>query len=209
MTSNSRNVYAGEPLATGTLLVFPLGTDAPAERDDPTGATAELDESGVDLGHIGEDGFVETIDRNLDRKRNWGGRVVKVLQTEYTHTFKFTLLESLAAHVLKAVYGEYNVDVEEADGTHGTRVVVRKNARKLKRKTWCMDSTDSELNAFYRNWVPQGQLNVTGDVTVVHSDTISYECELEAFEDAAGDHVLTWTDDGNPEGALVEDLGKD
>lgn len=40
-----------------------------------------------------------------------GGRIVKVLQTEYNHSFKFVLLESLNADVLKAIYGASNVTV--------------------------------------------------------------------------------------------------
>ena len=206
MASNAKNVYAAEPLATGGLIVFPLGTPPPAEPDDPDGATAELPEGGIDLGHIGEDGFTETTDRTTDKKRNWGGKVVKVLQTEYTHTVKFVFLESLNGYVLKEVYGPTNVTISPADGTHGTRVAIRKNARKLPRRTWCIDSWDSELNAFYRNWIPEGQITELGDVVVVHSDTIMYEVTIECFEDENGDHVLTWTDDGNPEGELVEEL---
>lgn len=206
MTSNAKNVYAAEPLATGSLIVFPLGTEPPAERDDPDGATAELPEGGIDLGHIGEDGFTETTERNTDKKRNFGGKVVKVLQTEYNHQLKFVFLESLNAYVLKAVYGDNNVVVSPADGTHGTRCVVRKNSRKLPRKTWCIDTTDTELNAFYRNWVPEGQIVELSDVVVVHSDTIMYEVTMECYEDPGGDHVITWTDDGNPQGEVIGEL---
>lgn len=206
MPSNAKNVYAAEPLATGSLIVFPLGTEPPAERDDPDGCTAELPESGIDLGHIGEDGFTETSERNIDLKRNFGGRVVKVLQTEYTHSFKFTFLESLNGNVLKVVYGPENVTISPPDGTHGGRCAIRKNARKRKRLTWCIDTTDSELSALYRNWIQEGQITSISDVVIVHSDTIMYEVELQAFEDEVGDHVITWTDDGNPEGEVVEEL---
>lgn len=190
MAADAKNVYAAEPLATGSCLVAPLGTTGPAS------ATDALNVAFIDLGHIGEDGFTETTDRSVDKKKNFGGTTVKVLQTDYTHTFKFVLLESLSANVLKAVYGADNVTVTAATGSHGTQVAVKKNAKKLPRQSWVIDTTDTELDAFYRNYIPEGQIITVGDVVVVHTDTIMYEVELEAFADASGNHVYTWTDDG-------------
>lgn len=192
MTSNALNVYAAEPMATGGVWVFPLGTEPPAERDDTDGWKAELPTEGVDVGHIGEDGVVETKDRTIDKKRNWGGDVVKVLQTEYTATYKFTMLESLNANVLKMVYGDDNVDVD-TDPDGGVSIVVRKNKKKLKRRTWCIDTIDTELGANYRDWIFQGQITTTDDVTLVHSDTIAYGVELEAFPDPQGDNAVQWS----------------
>ncbi|CKH13872.1 hypothetical protein PXH78_26960 [Mycolicibacterium smegmatis] len=190
MASDNKNVYAAEPLATGSCLVAPLGTEG------PTSATEELDPAFVDLGHVGEDGFTETAERSVDKKKNFGGKTVKILQTDYTHTFSFTLLESLNADVLKAIYGEDNVTVTAANAMHGVQIEVKKNSRKLPHMSWVIDTTDSELNAFYRNYIPDGQIISVGDVTIVHTDTIMYEVELEAFEDASGNHVYTYTDNG-------------
>lgn len=190
MAADAKNVYAAEPLATGSCLVAPLGTAG------PTSATSALNVAFVDLGHIGEDGFTETTDRSVDKKKNFGGSTVKVLQTDYTHTFKFVLLESLNADVLKAVYGADNVTVTAANGAHGAQVAITKNAKKLPKQSWVIDTTDSELDAFYRNYIPEGQIITVGDVTVVHTDTIMYEVELEAFPDASGNNVYTYTDDG-------------
>lgn len=190
MSSNNKNVYASEPLATGSLLVAPLGTAG------PTTATIAPNVAFIDLGHIGEAGFIETTDRKIDKKKNFGGKTVKILQTDYTHTFKFTFLESLRADVLKAVYGEDNVTVTAATALHGTQVEIKKNAKKLPKKTWIIDTTDSELEAFYRSYIPEGQIMTLSDVKVVHTDTIEYEVELEAFQDASGNHVYTYTDDG-------------
>lgn len=193
MSSNALNVYAAEPMSTGGIIVFPLGTAPPAEPDDPEGATAPLDASGVDLGHVGDDGVTETADRTIDRKRNWGGVVVKVLQTEYNHSYKLILLESLNADVLKAVYGADNVDVDN----DGADIVIRKNNKKMKRVTWCIDSVDTELDAYYRDWIPEGQIVTVGDVTKVHSDTISYEIEIEAFPDKANNNAISWIHKGS------------
>jgi len=190
MASNANHVYAAEPLTTGSLLVAPLGTSA------PTDAVSALTGPWVDLGYIGEDGFTETIDRSIEKKKAFGGDTVKILQTDYAHTFSFTLLESLNANVLKAVYGEDNVTVTPANGSHGVQIKVNKNARKLKKMSWVIDTTDTELDAFYRNYIPIGQITSVGDVTIVHTDTIMYEVELEAFPNADGNYVITFTDDG-------------
>ena len=190
MASDNLNVYAAEPLATGTCLVAPLGTPGPDGVDDA------LDAAFADLGHIGEDGFTEKIDRNIDKKKNWGGKTVKVLQKEYTHTFKFKMLETLKDSVLKVVYGNDNVVVTPAGSGHGEQVEIRKTSKKLPKLSWVIDSTDTELNAFYRNYIPEGQVMTLSDVKIVHTDTIEYEVELEAFEDPGGVYVHTWTDNG-------------
>lgn len=188
--AENKHVYAAEPLATGSCLVAPLGTPL------PTSATEELNEAFVDLGHVGEDGFTETTERSVEKKKNFGGKTVKILQTDYTHTFTFVLLESLNADVLKAIYGEDNVTVTPANNEHGKQITVKKNAKKLPHMTWVIDTTDSELGALYRNAIPDGQIISVGDVVIVHTDTIMYEVELEVFEDASGNHVYTYTDDG-------------
>jgi hypothetical protein len=187
---NVLNVYAAEPLATGCLYVAPLGTPKPAL------VTTALATPWIGLGHVGEDGVTETQDRSIDKKKNWGGATVKILQTDYVHTFKFVLLESLNAEVLKVVYGPNNVTVTAATSTKGTQISVTKNPKKLPKLTWCVDSTDSELAAFYRNYVPIGQIMTVGDVKIVHTDTIEYSLEMEAFPDASGNHVYLLTDDG-------------
>ena len=195
MASDVKNVYAAEPLATGSCLVAPLGTTL------PTSASDALDEDFVDLGYVGEDGFTETMERNTEEKKAFGGDTVKVLQTEYNHSFQFVLLESLNADVLKAVYGADNVTVTPANGTHGVQVAIKKNAKKLPHMSWVIDTTDSELGGRYRNVIPDGQITEVSDVTIVHSDTISYEITVKCFKNSAGDYVYTYTDDGQAIGS--------
>lgn len=195
MASDVKNVYAAEPLATGSCLVAPLGTAL------PTTVSATLDVAFVDLGYIGEDGFTETMERTTEEKKAFGGDTVKVLQTEYNHTFQFVLLESLKGDVLKAIYGESNVTITPANGSHGTQVAVKKNSKKLPHMSWVIDTTDTELDAKYRNVIPDGQITEVGDVTIVHSDTISYEVTVKCFKDADGNYVYLYTDDGQVTGS--------
>jgi hypothetical protein len=195
MVALNQNVYAAEPSATGTCFVAPMGSTPPTKALFDAG-TYTLAPAFIDLGHIGEDGYTETKDIKTEDKRNFGGKVVKVLQTEVTYTYKFVFLESLSANVLKAVYGAANVTVTPATSTIGTLVEIKKNTRKLPHQMWVLDTIDSELDAHYRSYIPDGQIITLGDVKIVHSDVIMYEVEVRAFEDPTGVSIYTWTNDG-------------
>lgn len=190
MAEEVGNIYAAEPSATGAPFVAPLGTPLPTAVDEA------LNGAFVPLGYVGEDGITETAERSTDEKKDMGGRTVKILQTDYSHSFTFVLLESLNADVLKAIYGEANVTVTPANGSHGTQVTVRKTSKKLPHASWVFDTIDSELGAKYRNVVGDGQIISVGDITLASSDTIEYEVELKVFETATGEYVTTYTDDG-------------
>lgn len=191
MASTLSNIYTAEPLATGVCFVAPLGTVG------PTSATDTLDPAFVDLGYTGTEGFNEKNDRRTDLKRSFGGKVVKVIQSEYSASLEFTLMESINANVLKAVFGASNVTITPATTQHGTQVKVLKNSRKLPHQSWVIDTWDDELSAHYRNYVADGQITTVGEIKVVHTDVIEYKVTLEAFETSAGlDNIVTYTDDG-------------
>lgn len=191
MSSSTLQVYAAEPLATGSVRVAPLGTPA------PTDATTALDAAFIDLGYVGVDGFTEKNDRKTDNKRSFGGKVVKVLQSEFNSQIEFTLLESTSADTLKAVFGASNVTVVAATTQHGVKITVKKNSKKLPHQSWVIDTTDSELGAAYRNYIADGKVLSVGDIKIVHTDTIEYKLVVEAFEPAGGgDNIVTFIDDG-------------
>ena len=123
------------------------------------------------------------------------------MQTEFNATLQLVLLESLRADTLKAVYGAANVTVTPANAEHGTQVKVLKNSIKLPHLSWIMDTQDEELTAFYRSYLPDAQVVETGDVKVVHTDTIEYNITIEAFPDASGNNIYTFTDDGQTTGS--------
>jgi hypothetical protein len=196
--ADAKLIYAAEPTAAGSISAAPLGTPGPSM---PT-PFDELDAGFVDLGDVGEDGFNEVTDRKIDKKRNFGGKVVKVLQTEFGKQIELVFLESLNADVLKAIHGRKNVTVQAATADHGQIVEVRKNARRLPHLSWVVDTIDSSLGdgeditAKYRSYIPDGQIIDTGDVKIVHTDTIEYKVTIEAFADEDGEFIYTWTDDG-------------
>lgn len=190
MASKTSNIYSAEPLASGVAFVAPLGSTAPIDARTP------LDVAFIDLGYTGADGFTEKNDRRTDLKRSFGGKVVKVVQTEYSASLDFTLMESLNGVVLQAIFGSANVTITPAAATHGAQVKVMKNGRKLPHQSWCIDTTDDETGGLYRNYVGDGQITTVADIKVVHSDVIEYRITIECFETVAGfDNIITFTDD--------------
>ena len=191
MANTLSNIYTAEPLATGVVFVAPLGTVG------PTSAVSALLPAFVDLGYTGVDGFTEKNDRKTDLKRSFGGAVVKVIQTEYSASLEFTLMESLSANVLKAIFGVSNVTVTAATALHGTQVKVLKNSKKLPHQSWVIDTWDDEVGSHYRNYVADGKITTVSDIKVVHTDVIEYKVTLECFATTAGnDNIVTFTDDG-------------
>lgn len=178
MASTVANVYAAQPKATGTVLRAPVGTAL------PTSATATPNIAFTDLGYIGEDGITESHARSSDKKKAFGGTVVKVLQTDYSATIKVVFLESVNAEVLKAVWGDANVT------TSGSDITVKKNKDLLPHSSWIFDTLDGDGSI--RTVVPDGQVTEVGDIQKVNTEVIMYEVTIECFEDSAGTPVYEY-----------------
>lgn len=129
--------------------------------------------------------------RDTDKKKAFGGNVVKILQTDYSLTLQFSFLESINADVLRAVYGDDNVTVR------GPSIRVRHNKRPLPHASWVIDTLDSAVG-LRRIWIPDGQITTVDDVQIVHTETIAYKVTVECFEDADGTPLYEWVHIGRP-----------
>src|SRR5690606_8950874 len=103
MVNDASKIFNGKPVASGGILIGPLGATA------PTDASTALDAAFVAAGYAGEDGLTETTDRSTEKVRAWGGDTVRVLQTDFSTTYSFVFLESHNSTVLETVYGDDNV----------------------------------------------------------------------------------------------------
>ena len=160
---------------------------SPKGTPGPTNATVAINVAFDDLGYAGEDGITESIARDSDKKKAFGGATVRILQTNYDNTFKFVLMEHKSAKVLKRVFGASNV-IEDGLGN----ITVRKNKKTLPVESWIFDTADGD--DLERVWVPEGQVSEVGDIVRVHTDTIAYELTVESFESALidGDNSRTF-----------------
>ena len=182
-------ILTGSPItATGGILSAPLSTTR------PTDAVTALPAGFVKKGYVGEDGVTKTVDKTDEKVKAWGGATVKIVRQEHSVSYSWTFLESGNAEVLKAIYGADNVIITPATVDHGAQIEVRETGQMLPRESWLMEMKDGDTAI--REYIPDGQLAVSGDVQFVHSNVISYTVTLEAFPDANGVKSYTWMDDG-------------
>lgn len=183
MTTNVQNVVAGKPLATGGVWSGPLGTPLPVNE------SAALNGGLGSLGYVGEDGLTETQDRSTDKVRAWGGDTVKVLQTDFSLTYSFTLIESVKDSVLAEVHGTDNVT--SLAGKHAVKIT----SDQLPHRSYVFEVRDGD--ARIRIVVPDGQITEVGEISYSDGDVIGYPVTVEAFRDASlGANAVKYIDPG-------------
>lgn len=181
MATGTQNVLVGAPVtATGGVLFGDTTVAA------PTDATTALDPAWIPAGFVGEDGVTRTTEASDEKLRAWGGDVVKVVRTEHGLTYVFQFMESANADVLKLIHGEENVTVAAG------KVSVKHTSKMPPRKSFVIDMADGESRI--REYIKDGQLTTSGDVTFVHSDVIRYEVTVEAMPDANGVKAISFVD---------------
>lgn len=188
MANSVSNVIAGKPLAAGGIYVAPLGTAAPAD-----GSTA-LVSAYKSLGYVGEDGLTETIERSTEKIKAWGGDTVKVVQTEFGVQYKFVLIETANADVLKVVYGDSNVTTTAATSSAGAQHAIKVNSAQLPHLTWAFEIKDGD--AKIRISVADGQVTEIGEITYSDESVVAYEVTIEAFADASGNQATKYITNG-------------
>lgn len=172
---NVKNVSVGKPMIGGAVHYAPAGTTL------PTSVFSTLPDSYVDVGYISEDGIVNSVSRDTEEIKAWGGDTVAQPQTGKTDTFQMTFIEAKNANVLKAVHGSDNVT-----GSLETEIVVRENAKELDYGVWIIDMILSN-NTLKRMVLPYARITEIGDVTYQDNSVIGYESTMTAFPHAEWD----------------------
>ena len=187
--SNSVDLVAvGKPKVTGGAFRGPLGTAL------PTDSTTALNAAFKGLGYVGESGVEFNPARSTDKKRAWGGDIVKVTQSEYSETWTCTLIEYRNPEVQKAVFGDDNVTVTAATASTGTKLAVKHNGDVLPHDSWVFEMFEGEGSS--RVVLPNAQVTEVGAVSYTDEELIAYPVTLEAFEDASGNNSYEYSDDG-------------
>lgn len=182
--ANVANITASNPGRNGVFFRGPIG--APLPKD----AESELDQNFVDQGIVGEDGVTQSITRDTEDVKAYGGDIVYTLQTDYGEEFTVVVYESRNIETLKTVFGESNVD--EVDGN----IVVRHNKAKLPRSSFIFDHEID--NGLKRQVMEIGQVVSVGDIVNVHSDIVKYELTIKAFPNADGNVLIEYiSNDGD------------
>ncbi|MGN0126076.1 MAG: IPT/TIG domain-containing protein [Rhodococcus sp. (in: high G+C Gram-positive bacteria)] len=165
------DVSVSNPRATGTFFVALPGAV------EPTDAVSPLGNLFADHGNVGESGIVRSVARDVQKKKNFGGKTVATMQNDYTETYQLTLLDDYNGTVLKSVFGEENVVIN----VDGFPEVVDSSAAVLPRGMYVIDTLDGERR-LKRKVLFDAQVTTVGDITEVHTDTVEYQITIEVFE---------------------------
>ena len=178
MANLVQNVVAGKPLATGGILSGPKGSPL------PTDVSSTIDASIVGVGYISDDGVSESMSRETD----------KIVQSEHSVTYQYTMIEAARAEVNREVYGEPNVAATVATSAHGNQLAVKVTAEQLPHMVRVIEIKDGD--ARLRIVLPDSQITEVGDVTYQDASIIAYPVTVEAFPDDSGVKAYKYSDDG-------------
>jgi hypothetical protein len=167
-----------KPVATGGILVAPLGTVPPTDTE--TAVTGF-----VGLGYVSEDGLKPEGERNIETVRDWAGDIIAQLQTEHSSRFTFALYGVFDVEVLKVVFGEGNVS-----GTAPSISVVE-DGEELPHLSWVFDIRSSNGKKV-RIVIPDGQVTTVTEAPLVAGALQSFELTVEAFKDPTGNKVYRY-----------------
>lgn len=190
MAQTVGNVVVGKPKVTGGVYRAPLGTALPTDE------TTALNAAFVGLGYAGEDGVVFNPARSTDKKKAWGGDIVRVVQTDYSETWTVTLIEYRNPDVQKTVFGASNVVVTAATPTVGQKMAIKHNSAALPLGSWVFEMLDGDGAS--RQVLPNAQITEVGEISYVDEELIAYDLTLEAFQDATGNNSYEYSNDGKP-----------
>lgn len=171
---DAKNVSAGKPKVGGAVYTAPIGTTLPKDT------MTKLDDAFKSLGYCSEDGLVNSNSPESENTKAWGGDTVLTLQTSREDTFKYTLIESLNVDVLKAIYGEKNVE-----GSLETGITIKANNEEVEERSWVIDMV-LKGGAAKRIVVPAAKITELGEITYKDNEPIGYGVTLTATPDTEG-----------------------
>lgn len=173
MANNASNVTAGKPKVGGAIFRAPLNTALPESTTDV------LNEAFKNLGYVSEDGLVNSNTPTSENIKAWGGDIVLTTLTEKPDKFTFTLIEAKNVEVLKAVYGDANVD------NSGTEIVIEANSTQQDNCAWVIDMVLKDSTK-KRIVIPNAGIESVGDITYADGSAVGYQTTISALPDGDG-----------------------
>lgn len=174
MANTSSNVTTGKPVSTGAIFV-----EASSSAQLPTDTSTALT-GFTGLGFVSEDGLANNNSFTSNDIKEWGGATVLTIESDYTDTFTFTLIEALNVDVLKEVFGSSNVT-----GTLSTGIAVSVMPAQHVKKKWVIDMIMSG-NVAKRICIPAGAISSVGEIAYRNDEAVGYEITLTCTPDSSG-----------------------
>ena len=169
------NVSAGKPKVSGAVFRAPLGTTL------PTDATTSLGNAFEELGYVSEDGVTNNNTPDSDKVKAWGGATVLVVQNEKSDEWTLTLIEAINPNVLKTVYGDSKVTVDDTNHT----ITVQASTDQLADACYVIDMA-LKGGAIKRVVIPDGAISEIGEIVYKDDEPIGYEITINALPNANG-----------------------
>lgn len=174
----SKNTFVGVPKVAGGIWLVPqtltLPTDALSERPDGC----------IRLGGVSEDGYTYSSERQIEKRKDWNGQVVRSLQTSIDDMFETTFIEFLNPELLGVLYGTENVTVTPADATNGTQIAVRHSVDQLAHGAYIIDTLDGKVKR--RRCIPDAQPDTIEPIVERPGELSVYKCTFSIFPDTQG-----------------------
>lgn len=170
MGNNANMVSTGKPKTTGAVHWAPKGTAAPTSVNDV------LSNDYVDVGYLTEDGV--SMDRENNSIKAWGGDDVIVIRKE---SVAINLMQSKDINVLKLVFGDENVSVDETT----SEIKVKSMADYSQSGVFVFDMI-MRGGIPKRVVVPNGTVSEVGGVTYKDDEAIVYPVTIQANPDSTG-----------------------
>jgi hypothetical protein len=170
---NKANVSEMKPLATGGVLIAPIGTTLPPETA-PSGSVS-IDPAFEAIGYLDQDENVTNgEERDSEDIEAWGGAIVLTVTTSRKETFSFKPIEQTVAN-WKLRFGQNNVTGNDAnavivhDGAAYNEAVSMIVAEKLR---------DGRVHLTV---IPKAQLDSGEDLEHSDSDAFGYGMSFVAL----------------------------
>lgn len=175
MGNNAANVSTGKPMVTGAVFTAPLGTALPTDAATPLSSDFEC------LGHVSEDGLANANELDISEIKAWGGLTVYRSLNGLSDNFTLKLIESENVEVLKRVYGENNVTVDDQTGV--TKITVK--ADDPEERVWVFEIA-LRGNKKKRIVIADGAVTSREEITYNDSDPIAYGITVSAYPNSDG-----------------------
>ena len=145
----------------------------------------------LSAGFITREGVSESSDRSTDKILDWNLDVIDVVTTDFSTTLTVTFAESMNAEVLKFIYGDENVRVDEEEG----EVYIRKTSDDLPTKSIMFD-LKGKNGARGRGFAAEATVQTVGEIAYVKDGLIQYQTTIDVLNDVTGAFLHTWFSKG-------------
>jgi hypothetical protein len=181
MANTKSNVLTGKPAVSGSIYRGILDENLTI----PTNATADLDTNFKCLGYVSEDGVKNSMAKDKEELKAWGGDAVLDINKTMDDKFTFTLLETLNDDVIKTVYGDDNVTITDATTTAPKAVSIAVNDDEKPLCAFVIEMVLPDGNP-KRIVIPKGKIDEIGDIIYKDDEAVAYEVTIAAEKDSSG-----------------------